>query len=136
MKRRRIAPLWMGWTVAIVGLLAIPGTAPALVSPVTIIQQQILKPNMLIVMDTSTSMMSAPGNTDMNSNEVGMDCDDGVDCRQVGQPGRCFFSSVGAMGAGVDQDYTSCTTDAQCRIGYCRYGAPGGCWGNNDCGGG
>src|SRR3954462_14536821 len=131
MNRRRIVPRWT-WALAIIGLLVIPGTAPALVSPVTIIQQQILKPNMLIVLDTSTSMMGAPGNTDMSSNEVGMDCDDGDQCRQVGQPGRCFFASTGAMGAGVDEDYTSCSTDAQCRTGYCRYGAPNGCSGDAD----
>src|SRR3954452_3588952 len=126
MRRRSFVPLWLPWAIGVVRLLAIPGTAPALVNPITIIQKQIMKPNMLVVLDTSTSMMSSPGNVDMNYNEVGMDCDNGDQCRMVGQPGRCFFSAGGAMGAGVDADYTSCFTDAQCRTGYCRYGAPGG----------
>src|SRR4051812_36828536 len=58
----------------------------AVVSPVMLIEQQIQKPNILLVLDTSTSMQEAPGNNSMQFNDVGMDCDDGDDqCRSVGQ---------------------------------------------------
>src|SRR5262245_34094415 len=91
------------FVLVVLGLL--PGPTPALVSPVTLIQRQVVKPNMLFVFDVSVSMMGAPGENDSDSNEVGVDCDDGDNqCRMVGAVGRCFYSGGGAMGAGIRSD--------------------------------
>jgi Tfp pilus tip-associated adhesin PilY1 len=115
-------------------LSALPSNAPALVNPVTLIQQQIIKPNMLIVFDTSSSMIDSPGNKDLDENEVGMDCDNGDNqCRMVGAAGRCYFSGGGAMGSGTVRDRTPCTADAQCRKGYCKSSTPTGCAVDSDC---
>jgi hypothetical protein len=115
-------------------LWALPGKAPALVNPVTLIQRQVIKPNMLLVLDTSTSMEFAPGDRDLNSAEVGMDCDKGdSQCRMIGLPGRCFYAGTGAMGAGVSHDYTSCHTDADCRTGWCYGNEPDYCSRDSDC---
>src|SRR5947208_17041535 len=105
-----------GWLlVTVVALCAMPGTTRALVNPVTLIERQVIKPNMLIVFDTSTSMIDAPGELDFNAQEVGQDCDEGDSgCRMVGTPGRCYFSGTGAMGAGVTSDDTSCHNDNEC----------------------
>jgi hypothetical protein len=119
------------------GLAALPGTTRALVSPVSLIQRQVVKPNMLILFDTSTSMMNSPGDKDLDSNEVGQDCDAGDDqCRMVGTPGRCFYAGTGAMGAGVKSDDTSCHVDAECRVGYCKNSARLSCDQASDCGAG
>src|SRR5437870_116760 len=127
-----------GWLlVTVVALCAMPGTTRALVNPVTLIQRQIIKPNMLIVFDTSTSMMNAPGDKDVDSNEVGQDCDEGdVQCRMVGAGGRCFYAGTGAMGAGVKSDDTRCHSDAECQVGYCKNNAPKSCDQDSDCGSG
>jgi hypothetical protein len=121
--------------LVVLGLL--PGQAPALVNPVTLIQHQVIKPNMLFVFDVSVSMMGAPGESDSDSNEVGVDCDDGDNqCRMVGTVGRCFYSGGGAMGAGVRSDNTSCHNDAECRVGYCKSNYPSDCSKDSDCGAG
>jgi hypothetical protein len=133
-RRTRVGGAFL--VVAALVLIGVPGSAPALVNPVTLIQQQIIKPNMLIVFDTSTSMINSPGDKDVDLNEVGMDCDDGVDCRTVGMTGRCYLTGAGAMGSGVKKDYTPCTADAQCRRGYCKSSAPTGCTVDSDCGSG
>ena len=118
-----------------VGLAVLPGQAPALVNPVTLIERQVVKPNMLFVFDVSVSMMGAPGESDSDSNEVGVDCDDGDNqCRMVGTPGRCFYSGGGAMGAGVRSDNTSCHNDTECRQGYCKSNYPADCSRDSDCG--
>jgi hypothetical protein len=115
-------------------LWALPGQAPATVNPVTLIQRQVIKPNMLLVLDTSTSMEFAPGDRDLNAAEVGMDCDGGdVQCRKVGLPGRCFYAGTGAMGAGAPRDYTSCHNDAECRTGWCVSDTPNDCSRDSDC---
>ena len=125
---RRVA-----WPAIAVVLLLLPGAAPAVVNPVTLIQRQMVKPNMLIVFDTSTSMMNSPGDKDVDSNEVGQDCDNGDDeCRMVGKPGRCFFAGTGSAGAGVKNDNTSCTTNSQCRVGFCKSGGAS-CTDDSDC---
>src|SRR4030095_10020424 len=33
--------------------------------------------------------------------------------------GRCYFSAAGSKGQGVQEDPTSCTTNAQCQLSYC-----------------
>jgi Neisseria PilC beta-propeller domain len=117
-------------------LAVLPGSTPASVTPATIIEQQVIKPNMLIVFDTSTSMMSSPGNNDMNTHEVGPDCDDGNDyCRFMGTPGRCYWTGAGAMGAGIQDDNTSCHNDNECKVGYCRDHRPKSCDEDSDCSG-
>jgi hypothetical protein len=111
------------WVLVAATLWLLPGESPAVVNPVTLIERQIVKPNMLIVFDTSTSMMNSPGDKDVDSNEVGQDCDNGDDqCRMVGKPGRCFYAGTGSAGAGVKKDLTSCTTNSQCRVGICKSG--------------
>jgi hypothetical protein len=124
-----------GLALAIVSLL-VPRNTPANVTPVTLIDRQVIKPNLLILFDTSTSMVGAPGEKDIDSNEVGMDCQDGDDnCRVVGAVGRCYFAGTGAMGAGVRGDDTKCHNDAECRVGYCKNNAPRSCNQDTDCGG-
>jgi hypothetical protein len=114
-----------------------PGAAPAVVNPVTLIDRQVIKPNMLFMFDTSVSMMGAPGESDSDSNEVGIDCDAGdAECRMVGTPGRCFYSGGGAMGAGVRGDNSSCHNDTECRQGYCKSNYPADCSKDSDCGSG
>src|SRR4051812_37684385 len=123
------------WLPLIVALAALPGTSRALVNPVTLIQHQVVKPNILIVFDTSTSMMNSPGDKDIDSNEVGQDCDNGDDkCRMVGMPGRCYFAGTGSAGAGVKNDATSCTANSQCTVGFCKNGGTS-CTADTDCSG-
>jgi hypothetical protein len=121
------------WALFVLALAMMPGTTRALVNPVTLIQHQVVKPNILIVFDTSTSMINSPGDKDIDSNEVGQDCDNGDDqCRLVGAPGRCFFAGTGSAGAGVKNDTTSCTADSQCTVGFCKTnGTP--CTADTDC---
>ena len=118
----------------VVGVVAgLPGTTPASVTPVTLIERQLIKPNILLVFDTSTSMINSPGDKDYTANEVGMDCENGdANCRPVGWPGRCFYSGGGAMGSGLDDDPSMCHNDAECRVGYCNLNKPTTCDGDND----
>jgi hypothetical protein len=123
------------WLLVMAAPWAVPGTSRALVNPVTLIQHQVIKPNILIVFDTSTSMINSPGDKDVDSNEVGQDCDAGDDkCRMVGAPGRCYFAGTGSAGAGTKNDTTSCTADSQCRVGFCKTGG-GSCTVDTDCSG-
>jgi hypothetical protein len=130
-KRTRRA-LWL----PLIGVLAaLPGTGRALVNPVTLIQHQVVKPNILIVFDTSTSMINSPGDKDIDSNEVGQDCDNGDDrCRMVGTAGRCYFAGTGSAGAGTKSDATSCTANSQCTVGFCKNGGTS-CTADSDCSG-
>jgi hypothetical protein len=121
------------WIVALVaiGVWAAPGTTPAAVTPVTLIDRQVIKPNMLLLLDVSTSMISAPGHGDIDSAEVGMDCQYGDDkCRMVGQAYRCYYAATGAMGAGVTNDDTQCHNHAECQRGYCKNNKPTSCDGD------
>ena len=49
--------------------------ADARVNPLVVIERQIAKANMLIVLDTSGSMNGVPGGQFQNSAECGVDCD-------------------------------------------------------------
>ena len=129
------------WLVPSLALLAITGAQSrslARVSPLSVIERQIQKPNMLVLLDTSTSMMNLPGEGDLDFQEAGPDCEEGDKyCRTVGTAGRCFLSSGGMYGAGVRQDRVSCTANSQCNSkGYCKGGSPKGCQKNSDCGSG
>jgi hypothetical protein len=127
------------WAPLLALIWFLPGSAPALVNPVTLIERQMVKPNMLIILDSSTSMMNAPGGKDVDWNEVGLDCDDGDQyCRDVGAPGRCFYAGTGKMAPGVKNDYTNCQSDADCKLGgmmghaYCKNSYPRSCRGDAD----
>ena len=92
----------------------VPGTAPARVNPLHIIEQQIQKPNMLILFDTSGSMNLLPNAPDMDMHEAGMDCDNGdAYCRTVGKKNRCYMTMSGSLGPGRSNDPTSCTQQSQ-----------------------
>ena len=95
-------------------------TATAKVNPLTIISRQIHKPNMLVVFDTSGSLTGVPGGSFSNSTEVGVDCDDGVNCRGGTAKGLC------------DQTQKMCTSDAQCRSKTCKMDGMA-CVGDVDC---
>ena len=79
----------------------------ARVDPLVVIERQIRKANMLIVLDTSGSMTGVPGGQFQNSTEAGVDCDNGVDCRQGGVQGIC------------NTWRRNCLSDDDCRHGYC-----------------
>ena len=69
---------------------SIPWSARGKVNPLHIIQHQINKANMLVLLDTSGSMVSPPGGTFDPATEVGVDCNEGVDCRGTGTLGNCM----------------------------------------------
>ncbi len=89
------------WTVT-------PQFADARVNPLVVIERQIRKANMLIVLDTSGSMAGVPGGQFQNSAECGVDCDNGVNCRQGGVQGVCNAWKT-----------RTCLSDADCQHGYC-----------------
>ncbi len=100
------------------------GVAPtptyARVDPLTIIKRQIHKPNMLVLLDTSGSLTGVPGGTFDTSDEVGVDCDDGVNCRGGVSQGLC------------SQSGKACINDDQCRSSTCFLGTAE-CSRNEDC---
>jgi hypothetical protein len=121
--RRRRIPILTGALLALTGAGLLAGDARARVNPLSLIEKQIQKPNMLIVFDTSGSMNLLPNAPDMDIHEAGMDCDDGDDyCRTVGKRGRCYMTMSGKNGPGRFNDTTSCTADADCtKAGRCRH---------------
>lgn len=98
-----------------------PADSPARVNPLNIISRQIHKPNMLIVLDTSGSMNGVPGAAFTYSSEVGVDCDDGEDCRG-------WSATAGVCSASG----RSCESDADCQTRYCKVGL-GECTSDDDC---
>jgi hypothetical protein len=90
----------LAWTIA--------PPADANVNPLTVIERQIKKANMLIVLDTSGSMTGVPGGQFQNSTEAGVDCDDGTNCRQGGVLGICKLWTS-----------RTCLSDTDCQHGYC-----------------
>jgi hypothetical protein len=106
--------------VAVVAaLVARPRSTTANVSPVTLIERQIHKPNMLIVLDTSGSMAFAPGSKENYSSDVGMDCDGDSWCNNEGTRYRCVLGGSGTRGADAWMDTTSCSSNADCAKGIC-----------------
>jgi Tfp pilus assembly protein, tip-associated adhesin PilY1 len=103
------------WTAA-------PQLADARVNPLVVIERQIRKANMLIVLDTSGSMNGVPGGQFQNNAECGVDCDNGVNCRQGGLLGIC-------------QAWTTrnCLSDDDCRHGYCSKDNITICASNDNC---
>jgi hypothetical protein len=76
------------------------------------ITRQIHKPNMLVVLDTSGSLTGVPGGSFDYSDEVGVDCDDGVMCRGGVSVGTCGSSGKG------------CSTDTSAERPPVRRGMP------------
>src|SRR3982750_1117021 len=70
-----------------------PTPAFARVEPLTRITRQIHKPNMLILLDTSGSLTGVPGGTFDYTDEVGVDCDNGLNCRGGTTTGTCVTSA-------------------------------------------
>jgi hypothetical protein len=120
-----VAPLdLVGVPAGVVGERA----AEARVSPLSLIARQIHKPNILVLLDTSGSLTGVPGGTFDTPDEVGVDCDDGNNCRGGGALGVCAQSGKGcysdddcAVDATCKVDAQSCGTDADCAP------APGSC---------
>jgi hypothetical protein len=98
----------------------LPAPAQARVEPLTRITRQIHKPNVLIVLDTSGSLTGVPGGSFDYSDEVGVDCDAGLNCRGGVSMGTC------QIGGKV------CATDTECATSTCQVGrAP--CASGSDC---
>jgi Neisseria PilC beta-propeller domain len=116
----------LGTMTLAAALWVVPRSAPANVNPVTLIERQMQKPNMLIVLDTSGSMSLAPGSKESYTSEVGVDCDESDKfCRQEGYQNRCVLSGGGSRGAGYNAgntDTSDCTNSSQCTTGYCATG--------------
>jgi hypothetical protein len=86
-----------------------------------VIERQLHKANMLIVLDTSGSMTGLPGGQFSNSSEVGVDCDNGTDCRMGGVLGLCKTSN------------RVCMSDDDCSQGHCSADATTICAKDKDC---
>lgn len=96
-------------------------TAEARVNPLTLISRQIHKPNILVVFDTSGSLTGVPGGSFDEPTEVGVDCDDGVNCRGGKAMGTCSTSKK------------VCLSDADCSVNS-TCGLDGmGCFASGDC---
>src|SRR5262245_53067696 len=103
--------IFVGVTLGLSLAVALVSSSPASarVSPLSIIARQIHKPNMLVVLDTSGSLTGVPGGAMDTSTEVGVDCDDGVNCRGGVAKGAC------------DLNGKFCSSDATCRSLSCKY---------------
>lgn len=119
---RRRSPLALVAMTCLGGLLLPPDGADARVNPLVVIQRQIHKANMLIVLDTSGSMTGVPGGVFTYSTEAGVDCDNGSNCRNGGVAGICG-----------SQTSRSCLSDDDCRRGYCEKDPGRTCSADNDC---
>ena len=86
-----------------------PRIAEARVNPLSLIARQIHKPNVLLVLDTSGSLTGVPGGSFDTTTEVGVDCDNGNNCRGGNALGVCAQSGKGCYS---DDD---CALDATCR---------------------
>src|SRR5437764_401201 len=88
----------------------IPRPVWARVDPLNRITRQIQKPNMLVVLDTSGSLTGVPGGSFDYTDEVGVDCDNGANCRGGMSEGLCAATGK------------ACTRDAQCATTSCQKG--------------
>lgn len=70
----------------------------------------VLKPNVLILLETAESMQGLAGENAARYNEVGADCEDGNrSCRLAGQTGRWGFTGMGSQGIKFGDPGSSCT---------------------------
>jgi hypothetical protein len=98
-----------------------PDPVLARVNPLVIVERQIHKGNMLIVLDTSGSMTGVPGGLFVNSSEAGVDCDNGDHCRNGGVQGLCrVWGRV-------------CQSDDDCRTPICQKDGATQCSVDSDC---
>jgi hypothetical protein len=97
-----------------------PRPTYARVDPLNVIVRQLHKPNMLILLDTSGSLTGVPGGSFDYTDEVGVDCDEGVNCRGGLSSGTCAAAAK------------TCTFDSQCRTSTCKTGGAG-CSTDSDC---
>ena len=109
--------------MATLGMVA-PAPAEARVNPLLIISRQIHKPNMLVVLDTSGSLTGVPGGSFTTSSEVGVDCDDGNNCRGGDASGTCAASGKKCSSDG-DCTSSTCSLDTQACVLTSRLRAPG-----------
>jgi hypothetical protein len=105
----------LGWV-----FFAVPASQ-ARVNPLVVIERQLHKANMLIVLDTSGSMTGVPGGQFSNATEVGVDCDNGTNCRNGGVLGVCQVWG------------RTCMSDDECRHGYCQKDGTSACMSKSDC---
>jgi hypothetical protein len=116
-----------------------PPIAEAKVDPLNRITRQIHKPNMLVVLDTSGSLTGVPGGTFDFSDEVGVDCDNGANCRGGLSAGTCrasakvCYSDVQCAKSTCQKGAADCATDSDCQpiSGKCSTGEA--CYIDNDC---
>lgn len=100
------------WTEAVTaGVLVFPERAEARVDPLEVVTAQIKKANGLVVLDTSGSMTGVAGEIFGPSSEVGVDCDNGRNCRFVDKTGQCSNDTT-----------RSCSGHDDCRHGWCSDG--------------
>ena len=118
-----------------------PHRGDARVNPLAVVERQIRKANLLVVLDTSGSMTGVPGGQFQSSTECGVDCDNGVNCRPGGVQGICATSgrtcrsdSDCQHGACSKDNITICASDADCTQdpGICSY-TGGSCSGTSPC---
>lgn len=112
-----------GWGLAFaitLSLLLVP-VADARVNPLVIIERQIHKANMLVVLDTSGSMTGVPGGAFSSLSEAGVDCNNGVDCKASGIIATCKESKL------------ACMSDDDCRISRCSLTPTVTCSDSNPC---
>jgi hypothetical protein len=116
-------------------LLGAPAQVSARVEPLAVITRQLHKPNVLVVLDTSGSMVALPGGvfdgavvqgesseTAGFKIEAGVDCDNGVGCRTGTMSPKTVCSTT----------TRDCVNDTDCRIGTCSTSSTP-CWNDNDC---
>ena len=101
--------------------LVVAPVADARVNPLVIIERQIHKANMLVVLDTSGSMTGVPGGSFSSLSEAGVDCNNGTNCRQSGVQAVCKVSG------------RTCLSDQDCRVGRCSLTPALSCSGDVPC---
>jgi hypothetical protein len=121
-RRSRRPALPFAFVVAALGwALFCPPPSYARVNPLVIIERQIHKANMLIVLDTSGSMTGVPGGTFSSATEAGVDCNNGVNCKESGIQATC------------KQSGRICMTNDDCRVGHCSLTTSVTCADNEGC---
>ena len=120
MRPRRGAAVMAGTFLIHLLTAVAPRPTYARMDPLNMIVRQLHKPNMLILLDTSGSLTGVPGGTFDYDKEVGVDCDDGLNCRGGLSIGQCAATTK------------ACATDYQCQSGTCRSGLAA-CETDDDC---
>src|SRR5688572_5817344 len=90
-----------------------PRVAEARLDPIRIITSQLVRPNILVVLDTSGSMAQRPDTANFPSDIVGGDCYKGQSCTTVPQSELCA-DGTGCTPANVCSDGTTACGAGQC----------------------